>query len=155
MSSTIALPSYKEQAPEVAARFAALKERPVVLEVAGATKVFETPKGEVCALHDINFKVHRREFVCVIGQSGCGKSTLIRILAGLESASEGAIEVDGKPVTGPGSERGMVFQGYTLFPWLTVKRNVMFGFHRQWAPGRGCRPRKTLQRFPPSRHGRQ
>jgi NitT/TauT family transport system ATP-binding protein len=71
--------------------------------------------------------VHRREFVCVIGPSGCGKSTLIRILAGLESYSSGDVLLDGKPVTGPGPDRGMVFQGYTLFPWLTVKKNVMFG----------------------------
>ncbi|MDY0069729.1 MAG: ABC transporter ATP-binding protein, partial [Porticoccaceae bacterium] len=79
------------------------------------------------ALRDINFKTHRREFVCVIGPSGCGKSTLIRILAGLESSTGGQVLLDGRPVSGPGPERGMVFQGYTLFPWLTVKKNVMFG----------------------------
>jgi NitT/TauT family transport system ATP-binding protein len=79
------------------------------------------------ALENINFSVHRREFLCVIGQSGCGKSTLIRILAGLETPSHGQVLVDGLPVSGPGRDRGMVFQGYTLFPWLTVKQNVMFG----------------------------
>jgi NitT/TauT family transport system ATP-binding protein len=78
-------------------------------------------------LRDVSFKVHRREFVCVIGPSGCGKSTLIRILAGLEKHSSGEVLLDDKPVKGPGPERGMVFQGYSLFPWLTVKRNVMFG----------------------------
>jgi NitT/TauT family transport system ATP-binding protein len=71
--------------------------------------------------------VHRREFVCVIGPSGCGKSTLIRILAGLESHTSGEVLLDSKPVDGPGPDRGMVFQGYTLFPWLSVKKNVMFG----------------------------
>jgi NitT/TauT family transport system ATP-binding protein len=78
-------------------------------------------------LRGIDFSVHRREFVCVIGPSGCGKSTLIRILAGLETHSCGEVLLDGRPVAGPGRDRGMVFQGYSLFPWLTVKRNVMFG----------------------------
>jgi NitT/TauT family transport system ATP-binding protein len=71
--------------------------------------------------------VHRREFICVIGASGCGKSTLIRILAGLDYPSDGRVLLDGKSVEGPAPDRGMVFQGYTLFPWLTVKQNVMFG----------------------------
>jgi NitT/TauT family transport system ATP-binding protein len=67
----------------------------------------------------------------VIGPSGCGKSTLIRILAGLETASRGDVLLDGNPVHGPGPDRGMVFQGYTLFPWLTVKKNVMFGLEQR------------------------
>jgi NitT/TauT family transport system ATP-binding protein len=71
--------------------------------------------------------VHRREFVCVIGASGCGKSTLVRILAGLERQTRGEVLMDGKAVSGPGRDRGMVFQGYSLFPWLTVKQNVTFG----------------------------
>ena len=90
-------------------------------------KVFHSGKQDVVALKDVNFTVHRRELVCVIGPSGCGKSTLIRMLAGLEEHTSGEVLLDGKPVNGPGRDRGMVFQGYTLFPWLTVKRNVMFG----------------------------
>lgn len=121
------LPSYLEQAPEVKDRFARLKQRPVILEVDGLQKEFATPQGQVTALKNINFKTYKREFVCVIGPSGCGKSTLIRILAGLESKTGGHVLLDGKEVSGPGPDRGMVFQGYTLFPWLTVKRNVMFG----------------------------
>jgi NitT/TauT family transport system ATP-binding protein len=121
------LPSYREQSPAVRARFERIAARDVILEVRNLGKVFDTAGGRTQALHDINFKVHRREFVCVIGPSGCGKSTLIRILAGLESHSSGEVLLDGKPVTGPGRDRGMVFQGYSLFPWLTVKRNVMFG----------------------------
>jgi NitT/TauT family transport system ATP-binding protein len=121
------LPSYLDQAPEVRHRFERLKQRPVILEVKDLVKTFESAQGQVTALKDINFKTHRREFVCVIGPSGCGKSTLIRILAGLEQETSGEMLLEGRPVHGPGPDRGMVFQGYTLFPWRTVKRNVMFG----------------------------
>ncbi|WP_411847398.1 ABC transporter ATP-binding protein [Roseibacillus persicicus] len=127
MNEQIELPSYLEQSPEVAARFQRIQERPEVLKVANMGRVFDSNKGPVQALNDINFSVRRREFVCVIGQSGCGKSTLIRILAGLDQPTSGQVLCDGEPVTGPGKDRGMVFQGYTLFPWLTVKQNVMFG----------------------------
>lgn len=121
------LPDYKQQSAEVRDRFERLKKRPVTMEVKGLTKKFNSHHGEVTALKNIDLKIHKREFVCVIGPSGCGKSTLIRILAGLEQATEGQVLLDGKAVTKPGPERGMVFQGYTLFPWLTVKRNIMFG----------------------------
>ncbi len=122
------LPSYLDQTEEVRQRFKELKQREVILEVRDLCKKFRTASnGEVTALKDINFRTHRREFVCVIGPSGCGKSTLIHILAGLESSTSGEVLLDGKAVTGPGPDRGMVFQGYTLFPWLTVKKNVMFG----------------------------
>ena len=115
--------SYRNQSEKVAERFRKLKERPVVLEVKELTKRF----GETLALDRVSFEVHRREFVCVVGASGCGKSTLVRLLAGLEQPTSGQLLLDGKPVDGPGADRGMVFQGYTLFPWLTVKDNVMFG----------------------------
>ncbi|WP_414639633.1 ABC transporter ATP-binding protein [Aquabacterium sp.] len=119
--------SYLDQSDAVRARFDKLKQREVILEVKGLGKTYDSHQGPVTALDNINFKTHRREFVCVIGPSGCGKSTLIRILAGLESHTSGEVLLDGKPVNGPGRDRGMVFQGYTLFPWLTVKKNVMFG----------------------------
>ena len=127
MNTTGHLPNYLEQSEAVRSRFDRLKSREVILEVKHLGKDYKTTKGNVTALKDVNFKTHRREFVCVIGPSGCGKSTLIRILAGLESHTSGEVLLDGKPVTGPGRDRGMVFQGYTLFPWLTVKKNVMFG----------------------------
>jgi NitT/TauT family transport system ATP-binding protein len=127
MSTIETMPAYTDQAPEVAARFERLVQRPVALEVKGLTKRFESSRGIVTALENLSFSVHKREFTCVIGPSGCGKSTLVRILAGLETASAGEVLVGGKSVSGPGSDRGMVFQGYTLFPWLSVKGNVMFG----------------------------
>ena len=130
MKHTLELPSYLEQDDAVRDRFNRLKQRPATLEVQGLGKEFETAGGSVTALKDINFKTHKREFVCVIGPSGCGKSTLIRILAGLETPSSGKMLLDGKEVHGPGPDRGMVFQGYTLFPWLTVKKNVMFGLEQ-------------------------
>lgn len=130
------LPSYLEQSPIVRDRFERLKQRPVTLEVSKLYKSFSTPQGDITALKDINFKVHRRELVCVIGPSGCGKSTLIRILAGLESPTSGSMLLNGEEVHGPCLDRGMVFQGYTLFPWLTVKENVMFGLLRS---GKGKR----------------
>jgi NitT/TauT family transport system ATP-binding protein len=123
----VPLPSHLDQTPEVRARFKRLLERPVALEVAELGRVFESDQGRTVALEHIGFKAHKREFVCLIGASGCGKSTLIRILAGLDSPTSGAVLLDGAEVRGPGSDRGMVFQGYTLFPWRTVLDNVTFG----------------------------
>ena len=138
------LPSYLEQSPTVRERFDRLKKRPVTLEVKDLHKSFSTPQGDITALKDINFKVHRREFVCVIGPSGCGKSTLIRILAGLESPSSGKMLLNDEEVQGPCPDRGMVFQGYTLFPWLTVKQNVMFGLLRA-GKGKRAAEQEALQ----------
>ncbi|MFT3989940.1 MAG: ABC transporter ATP-binding protein [Luteolibacter sp.] len=121
------LPSYRSQSPEVAARFDRLRQREIALSVRDLTKRFETPHGEITALDHVSFDVHKRELLSVIGPSGCGKSTLVRILAGLETATSGEVRVYDQPVSGPGCDRGMVFQSYTLFPWLTVKQNVMFG----------------------------
>jgi NitT/TauT family transport system ATP-binding protein len=113
--------------PAVAERFARIYARPVTLEVKSLGRTFSSDQGSVIALDDIAFRAHRREFLCVIGSSGCGKSTLIRILAGLDNPTSGQMLLDGQPVHGPGPDRGMVFQGYTLFPWRTVLQNVMFG----------------------------
>ena len=127
MPPSLELPSYLEQAPEVSERFEKLRNRPVKLRVENLSKKFDTPNGEILALNKINFQIFRREFISVIGPSGCGKTTLIRILAGLEFPSSGNVFLEGKKMEGPGAERGMVFQDYTLFPWLSVKKNVMFG----------------------------
>lgn len=121
------LPDYRVLPPDVAERMARIKQRDFVLEIDRVSKVFTQKRNRTVALDTIEFGVHRRELVCVVGPSGCGKSTLIRILAGLEDATSGRILMNGKPITGPGPDRGMVFQKYTLFPWLNVCRNVMFG----------------------------
>ena len=125
--SELKLPDYRDLLPEVAARFKRISERPVILTVNSLKKSFHAGDGEPVVFDNVSLQIHRREFVCVIGPSGCGKSTFIRIVAGLDEASGGEMLLDGHPVSGPGPDRGMVFQGYTLFPWLTVKRNVMFG----------------------------
>ena len=125
--SEVPAPSYLDQTPAVRERFGKLYERPVVLDVQGVTRVFDGEAGPVVALENISFRAHRRELLCVIGPSGCGKSTLGRMLAGLDEPSSGRALLDGREITGPGPDRGMVFQGYTLFPWRTVLGNVSFG----------------------------
>jgi NitT/TauT family transport system ATP-binding protein len=127
VSGRLALPSYRDQSPPVQQRFAELRERPSTLVVDQVTRSFAGARGPVTALSNVSFDVKRREFISVIGPSGCGKSTLVRILAGLDHPTHGAVWLDGHPVTGPGADRGMVFQGYTLFPWLNVLDNVCFG----------------------------
>jgi NitT/TauT family transport system ATP-binding protein len=121
------LPSYLDHSPDVTARIEELRAREVVLLADRLSRTFDSGESTVTALSDVSIEVRKREFISVIGPSGCGKSTLIRILAGLDYPTGGAIYLDGKTVVGPGADRGMVFQNYTLFPWLTVEKNVMFG----------------------------
>jgi ABC-type nitrate/sulfonate/bicarbonate transport system ATPase subunit len=97
------------------------------MEVRGLFKTFQVQGKPLVVLQNINFQLHAREFVCLVGASGCGKSTLLNIVAGLASPTAGQVLVDGEAVAGPGSDRGMVFQGYTLYPWLTVAENIAFG----------------------------
>lgn len=97
------------------------------IELRNVSKVFSIGGQSVQALRDVNLAINKGEFVCLIGASGCGKSTLLRIMAGFETASTGSAAMYGMPITGPQPERGMVFQDYGLFPWLTVKENIGFG----------------------------
>jgi len=96
-----------------------------------------TRKGTLptLALQPITIDVADNDFITILGPSGCGKSTLLRIIAGLDKASEGRVVLDGAMVTGPGSDRGMVFQSYTLFPWLSVLDNIAFGLRERGMPG--------------------
>jgi NitT/TauT family transport system ATP-binding protein len=107
-----------------------MSEKQIKLKVSGLNKIFPA-KGkhgqEITALKDIDLEVHTSEFVVIVGPSGCDKKTLLNIIGGLEEATQGAVLIDEKEVSGPGADRGMVFQGYSLFPWLTVQKNVEFG----------------------------
>lgn len=100
----------------------------IKLEVKNVNKIYKSKGREpVHALKDISFSVENKEFAVIVGPSGCGKSTLLNIIGGLDNATSGNVEVDGVEVYEPGADRGMVFQGYSLFPWLTVQENVEFG----------------------------
>lgn len=106
------------------------------LQVRGLRKTFPARRGvsAVEALAGVDLHVAEGELVALVGTSGCGKSTLLRIVAGLEQADEGEALVDGEPVLGPGPDRGMIFQSYSLFPWLTVAGNIAFGLQLAGKP---------------------
>lgn len=110
------------------------EERNIKVKIDGVRKVFNGRSGEMVALNGINMDILDNEFVCVVGPSGCGKSTLLNIIAGLMEPTSGNVFVDGKKVQGTGVERGVVFQQYALFPWLTVKKNVEFGLRLKNLP---------------------
>ena len=97
------------------------------LTVNGVTKTFQMGADSVQALRSVNLTIDKGEFVCLIGASGCGKSTLLRIIAGFEQPTSGAVSLYENAITAPGSDRGMVFQDYALFPWMTVRENISFG----------------------------
>ena len=97
------------------------------IEIQGVTKSYETREGSFLALEEVNLDVEKNEFICVVGPSGCGKTTLMNIIAGLNPPSTGTVKVRGELVTGPGKGKGVVFQQYALYPWLTVEKNVEFG----------------------------
>jgi NitT/TauT family transport system ATP-binding protein len=104
------------------------------LQIDQLNKNFETKSGTLVVLKDINMKIEQGEFICAVGASGSGKSTLLRQIAGLDSPSSGEVRIDGKRVMGPGPDRGMVFQHYTLYPWMTVQDNTEFGLKLQGVP---------------------
>ena len=88
---------------------------------------FDTPKGSLRVVDDVSYDIHDGDFIAVIGPSGCGKTTMMSMLAGFQKPTSGKVLFDGNPVTGPGPERGVIFQEYGVFPWLTVKDNIAFG----------------------------
>ena len=103
------------------------EERSVKVKIDHVEKIYDGRQGKMIALNGVDLDIYENEFICVVGPSGCGKSTLLNIIAGLLEPSSGAVYVNGKKVEGTGTERGVVFQQYALFPWLTVLKNVMFG----------------------------
>jgi len=106
----------------------------MILEIKDLMKSFPKKKDEMLAIADFDLDVEEGEFVCILGPSGCGKTTILRIIAGLESQTRGKILLNGKEISGPGSDRGMVFQEFALFPWRTVRRNVEFGLELKGIP---------------------
>ncbi len=104
---------------------------PVKVKIDNVVKKYSGRNGEMVALNGVSLDIHENECVCVVGPSGCGKSTLLNIIAGLHEPTSGQVLVDGQAVSGPGPDRGVVFQQYALFPWLTVQKNVEFGLKLQ------------------------
>lgn len=104
------------------------------IEISGVTQVFEKKDGKFLALDTVNLNVEQNEFICVVGPSGCGKTTLLNIIAGLCKPTTGTVKVRGELVTGPGKGKGVVFQQYALYPWLTVEKNVEFGMRMKGVP---------------------
>ena len=114
------------------------------LEVKDLTKIYHSQNGDVTAIDHVNLQVEESEFVMIVGPSGCGKTTLINMIGGLDEATSGQVILDGKEIEGPGPDRGMVFQGYSLFPWLTVLKNVEFGMKMRKVPAEE-RIRKAME----------
>jgi NitT/TauT family transport system ATP-binding protein len=103
------------------------KTRRQFLAIRDVSKIFDIGADAVQALSHVHLEIDKGEFVCLIGASGCGKSTLLRIIAGFDQPTAGVVSLYENAITGPGSDRGMVFQDYALFPWMTVRQNISFG----------------------------
>ena len=118
------------------------------LRLQGVTKSFIAPRtGEATlAVTDVNLEIQSGEFICIVGPSGCGKSTILNMVAGLDRPTTGTIEKDGIPITGPGADRGVMFQDYALMPWQTVQENVGFGL-RYGTPGKPFTPQQREERI--------
>lgn len=98
------------------------------------TKIYESSKKKTLAVDHVNFDILENEFVCIVGPSGCGKSTLLKMIGGLDDISSGEIILDNRILNGPGADRGMVFQSYSLFPWMSVEDNIRFGLKQKKIP---------------------
>ena len=109
-------------------------QEPTKLHIQNLSKVYRADGHEVVAIHEISLAIRNKEFATILGPSGCGKSTLLRIVAGLMKPTRGVVRLDGGAISGPGRDRGMVFQSYTLFPWLTVMENIQFGLGLSGVP---------------------
>lgn len=104
------------------------ENKDVVIKIEHVKKIYPVQNGtDVVALNGVDLDICKNEFICVVGPSGCGKTTLLNIIAGLEKPTDGKVTIKGKEIIGPGPDRGVIFQQYALFPWLTVKKNIMYG----------------------------
>jgi nitrate/nitrite transport system ATP-binding protein len=119
-------------------------DKPFV-EVSGLAKSF--PGSAEPVFDGVNFAIHRGEFACIIGHSGCGKTTILNVLAGLDTASAGTVIMDGREVAGPSLERGVVFQGHALMPWLTVRRNIAFAVRSKWPDWSGAQVDAQVEKY--------
>ncbi|MEY2804065.1 MAG: hypothetical protein RL657_1401 [Pseudomonadota bacterium] len=114
------------------------------LKVEGLSKTYAPGRP---VFDQVNFEIDRGEFVCVIGHSGCGKTTILNVLAGLDTASGGHVIMDGREISGPSLERGVVFQGHALMPWLTVRRNIAFAVQSRWPDWKSAQVDAHVQKF--------
>ena len=118
-----------------------MEQKRKLIECSNVSKTFQVPGGENQVVRDFNFVCQENEFICLFGPGQCGKTTLINLIAGFEMPTEGTIMVNGKRVTEPGPERGVVFQNITLFPWLTTMGNVEYGMKTAKVPKKERRER--------------
>jgi len=119
------------------------------LKIEGLTKTFPALRGghALTVFEDINFAIDKGEFVCIIGHSGCGKSTILNIIAGLDDPSAGLVVMDEREVSGPSLDRGVVFQGHALMPWLSVEKNIAFAVRSRWPEWSAERVRAHGRKF--------
>ena len=115
----------------------------MMLSIENLRKSFPLEEGELVAIEDFSLEVQKGEFICILGPSGCGKTTILRIIAGLDTLTGGKIVLDGKSIKGPGSDRGMVFQEFALFPWRSVRKNIEFGMELRKIPAKTRRETST------------
>jgi nitrate/nitrite transport system ATP-binding protein len=114
------------------------------LKIEKLSKAYQTAKP---VFADVSFTLERGEFVCVIGHSGCGKTTILNVLAGLDTASGGHVFMDGREVVGPSLDRGVVFQGHALMPWLTVRQNIAFAVKSRWPEWSAAQVNEQVEKF--------
>lgn len=124
---------------------ASASSAPPFLKIEGLAKTY--PGNAEPVFDGVNIDIARGEFVCIIGHSGCGKTTILNVLAGLESASSGHVFMDGREVAGPSLERGVVFQGHALMPWLTVRQNIAFAVRSKWAGWTSAKVDQQVQKY--------
>ena len=117
------------------------------LEIQDLKKTYPGADGGVTVFEGVNFAIEKGEFVCIIGHSGCGKTTILNVLAGLDQASEGVVVMDDREVSGPSLERGVVFQGHALMPWLSVMKNIAFAVKSKWPEWNAIQVQRHCQKF--------